>query len=55
MRKKAKRPYKKPEVFKVKLTPTEAVLAVCKAGSGSGYGSSTGQICQRVCNKDPGS
>lgn len=36
MRKKGKRPYRKPEVFEVKLTPEEAVLTVCKTASGSG-------------------
>ena len=35
MEKKAKRSYKRPEVFKVKLMPQEAVLAGCKQdGSG---------------------
>jgi hypothetical protein len=33
MNKKAKRPYKKPGVFEVKLTPEDAVLSNCKVGS----------------------
>jgi len=35
MNKKAKRPYKKPEVFEVKLTPEDAVLSGCKGSSGT--------------------
>lgn len=36
MEKKVKRPYKRPEVSEVKLTPEEAVLSGCKTDSGTG-------------------
>lgn len=35
MGKKVKRSYKKPNICKVNLTPEEAVLAACKATSGT--------------------
>lgn len=46
MKKKAKRSYKKPEVFEVKLTPEEAVLQICKTGAGTGAPKGSGTKCR---------
>ena len=47
MQKKAKRPYKKPEISKVRLVPEEAVLAGCKI-SGTGKPRAPGR-CTGAC------
>lgn len=40
-KKPAKRPYGKPEIKRVSLTPEEAVLGACKAGNRLGPGQAT--------------
>jgi hypothetical protein len=52
MRKKLKKPYKKPKIGEVKLVPKEAVLAVCKTSVGSV--GSTGK-CVATCSSGQGS
>ena len=44
-----KKPYHKPEVKKVTLTPTEAVLGGCKASAGSGTSANLGLATCSLC------
>jgi hypothetical protein len=41
-----KRPYAKPEIKQVALRPEEAVLAACKASTGSGGSGPSGGNCR---------
>jgi hypothetical protein len=43
-----KKPYTKPEIMQVRLTPEEAVLGNCKASGSTTNSVSPGNICQ-VC------
>jgi len=45
----AKKTYRKPEVKKVTLTPTEAVLGSCKASSGSSASANLGLATCALC------
>ena len=54
MQEEVKRSYKKPEIFKVKLTPEEAVLSGCKQGGSTGK-PEYGYRCQGQCASDIGS
>ena len=45
-----KKPYVKPEVRKVTLTPEEAVLGFCKTTGKVGPGTSAGNACHIVVN-----
>ncbi len=47
---KRKKPYLKPKLVKVQLTPEEVVLGACKSGGGSG----AGVVC-RLCGTIIGS
>ncbi len=44
-----KKPYHKPEIKKVTLTPTEAVLGGCKASAGSGTSANLGLATCSLC------
>lgn len=56
MKEKAKRAYKKPEVFEVKLTPEEAVLTNCKTSTTVGAAKGVGSLkCSGVCLSAVGS
>ena len=52
MNKKNKKPYKKPEIKRVKLTPEEAVLATCKTSIGA---IGTQGKCVATCASSAGS
>ena len=54
MQKKARKPYKGPELFKVKLIPQEAVLSGCKRGATTGK-PEYGDRCDVGCITDVGS
>ena len=55
MKEKAKRPYKKPQVFEVKLTPEEAVLTGCKGDTGGAPKKSIPYKCVSACASTIGS
>ena len=55
MNKKAKRPYKKPEVFEVKLTPEDAVLSGCKGETGATPKANAPYKCVGSCASAVGS
>lgn len=54
MQKKARKPYKRPELFKVELIPQEAVLSGCKRGGATGK-PEYGDRCEVGCLEDVGS
>lgn len=51
MQKKTKRPYKKPEVSRVKLMPEQAVLSGCKTGGTTGKPEAPGR-CEGACGSN---
>ncbi len=54
MTNKARKPYQKPQIRRVKLVAEEAVLAVCKISYGR-PGSLTGMVCgESPCVEFPG-
>lgn len=55
MRKKVKRSYKKPNICKVKLTPEEAVLAMCKGTKGAAGRPPAATKCVGGCSSARGS
>ena len=51
MEKKKRKPYKKPEIFRIKLLPQDAVLTNCKTSTGITGQGGPGNKCIGVCNK----
>ena len=45
-----KKNYEKPQIRKVKLVPSEAVLAACKTDGSAGPGQQTGCFITLVCS-----
>ena len=55
MRKKAKKPYNKPRIGKVKLAPEEAVLANCKQNTAGQAKIAASTACKNACLSVQGS
>jgi hypothetical protein len=55
MRKKAKKPYNKPRIGEVKITPEEAVLTLCKQNTAGQAKQPTNYACKNQCLSAQGS